>query len=70
VARIAGSEYVEHLTDLICRRSTIALLGNARRDVLRELAGVTGSVLGWDEAYREAEVETALAEVRVPAPRA
>ena len=70
VARIAADEYVEHLTDLVCRRSTIALLGNARRDVLRELAGVTGSVLGWDEAYREAEVETALAEVRVPAPRA
>jgi len=66
VARIASGEYVEHLTDLVCRRSTIALLGCARRQALRELADVVGPVLGWDEARKQEEVETALAEVRVP----
>ena len=66
VARIAADEYVEHLTDLICRRSTIALLGDARRETLRELAEVAGPVLGWDEARKEEEIERALAEVRVP----
>ena len=66
IARIAADEYVEHLTDLVCRRSTIALLGNARRDVLQELAEVAGPVLGWDDAKKEEEVERTLAEVRVP----
>lgn len=66
IARIAADEYVEHLTDLVCRRSTIALLGNARRDVLQELAEVMAPPLGWDDARKEEEVERTLAEVRVP----
>ncbi len=66
IARIAADEYVEHLTDLVCRRSTIALLGDARRDVLQELAEVIAPPLGWDDARKEEEVERTLAEVRVP----
>ncbi len=66
IARIAADEYVEHLTDLVCRRSTIALLGDARRDVLQELAEVMAPPLGWDDARKEEEVERTLAEVRVP----
>ena len=66
IARIAADEYVEHLTDLVCRRSTIALLGDARRDVLQELADVMAPPLGWDEARKAEEVERTLAEVRVP----
>jgi len=66
IARIAAEEYVEHLTDLICRRSTIALVGRATEDVLAELAEVVGNALGWDEARKQTEVRQALAEVRVP----
>jgi glycerol-3-phosphate dehydrogenase len=66
IARIAAEEYVEHLTDVICRRSLIALLGQASRPVLEELAAVVGAALGWDEARKAAEVDMALADVRVP----
>ncbi len=66
VRRIAATEYVVHLTDLVCRRSTVALLGRARREALEELAETVGPVLGWDEARRREEVERTLAEVRVP----
>jgi glycerol-3-phosphate dehydrogenase len=66
IARIASHEYVEHLTDLACRRSTIALLGRAREESLTELADVAGDALGWDAARRKKEVALALAETRVP----
>jgi len=65
IARIAADEQVEHLTDLICRRSTIALLGQASEEALAELADVIGPALGWDEARKKQEVAAALAEVRV-----
>jgi glycerol-3-phosphate dehydrogenase len=64
IRRLALEESVVHLTDLICRRSVIALLGEATEPVLAELAQVVGEVLGWDEARRVAEVAAAWAEVR------
>jgi glycerol-3-phosphate dehydrogenase len=68
VRRIAAEEYVEHLADLVCRRSTIALVGDATPDVLREIAAVVGEVLGWDAARQAREVTATLAEVAVPTP--
>ncbi len=66
ITRIATDEYVEHLTDLVCRRSTIALLGQADRGVLSELAGIAGAALGWDRTRQDKEIELALDELRVP----
>lgn len=63
IAHIVREDSVEHLTDLICRRTLIAILGEARRDVLGELAGIAGEELGWDAARREAEVALALEEM-------
>jgi glycerol-3-phosphate dehydrogenase len=63
IERIAAGEFVEHLSDIACRRSVIALLGRARREALEELARIAGGVLGWDEARRDDEVRRALAEV-------
>ena len=57
IQRIAANEHVVHLSDIVCRRSLIALLGDARPEVLREIADVAGGVLGWDQARREQEVE-------------
>lgn len=65
IRRLAG-EYVEHLTDLIVRRSVIALLGRASQPALEELADIAGAVLGWDSARKTAEVQQALAEVKLP----
>jgi glycerol-3-phosphate dehydrogenase len=67
IHRIVSQESVEHLPDLICRRSLIAIMGQATPPVLAELADVAGELLGWDAARRQREVEDALAEVRVPA---
>lgn len=66
IRRIVSEEYIEHLADLICRRSLIAIMGEATLETLTELADVTGELLGWDAARRKREVEEALAEVRVP----
>jgi len=61
IQRIAANEQVVHLTDLVCRRSTIALLGRATPPALRELAEIVGPVLGWDDARKEEEVRRATA---------
>ncbi len=68
VGEIRGlsDEYVEHLTDVILRRSVIALLGRATKPALEELAEIVGGVLGWDSQRKAKEVEQALAEVKVP----
>jgi len=66
ITRIATDEYVEHLTDIVCRRSTIALLGQADRPVLSELAGIAGAALGWDRARQDKEIELALDDLRLP----
>ncbi len=66
ITRIATEEYVEHLGDLLCRRSLIALLGQASEEVLSEIAQVLAGALGWDAARTREEVDRALGEVRVP----
>jgi glycerol-3-phosphate dehydrogenase len=64
IAWIVENECVEHLMDLVRRRSVIALLGDATGDVLTELAGVAGDLLGWDAGRRSREVADTLKEVR------
>ncbi len=66
IRRIAADEDIQHLDDLICRRSIIALLGLATEPALIELADIVGEVLGWDVARRQVEVTRALDEVRMP----
>ncbi len=56
---IVANDYVLHLGDLVCRRTLIALLGDAREEVLRELAGIAGPLLHWDHARQEQEVQRA-----------
>ncbi len=63
IRRIAAGEYVEHLADLVCRRSTIALVGQARPEALEELAEVAGRALGWDAQRQGQEAEMAAAAV-------
>jgi glycerol-3-phosphate dehydrogenase len=66
IERLAATEHVVHLTDLICRRSTIAILGRANRATLEELAHILAPVLDWDDAKRSQEVEQALTDVAIP----
>jgi len=64
IEHLVAHDYVEHLTDLICRRSLIALLGQASADALAELAEIVGNCLDWDPTRREREIALALTEVQ------
>ncbi|HEY3324202.1 MAG TPA: glycerol-3-phosphate dehydrogenase/oxidase [Planctomycetota bacterium] len=59
IEHIAANDYVEHLTDVIRRRSTISLLGDAKPEVVRELAEIVGRVLGWDKDRISREIDMA-----------
>ena len=59
IGSIVANEYVLHLSDIVCRRTLIALLGDARPEVLGELAAIAGPLLGWDQARQEQEVKRA-----------
>jgi glycerol-3-phosphate dehydrogenase len=59
IRRIAAQEQVVYLADLVYRRSTIGILGQATPTVLAELAAVVGGVLGWDAARRQQEIAAA-----------
>jgi len=66
IRRIAAEEYIQHLDDLVSRRSIISLLGRATEPALTELAEVAGKVLDWSAARQAAEVARALDELRMP----
>jgi len=68
IERIAASEWGVHLTDLLCRRSLIALRGRATDEAVAELAEVVGAVLGWDAPKRLEEARLAMSEVRPSLP--
>lgn len=56
VRHIARAEQVGHLEDIVLRRSTLAVTGQASRAVIARLADTVGAVLGWDEARRAEEI--------------
>ena len=56
---LAANEAVIHLDDIILRRSLIGLLGLIDGDVLKQLAEITGDVLGWSVAQTQQEIERA-----------
>lgn len=66
---IAANDYIVHLADIVYRRSTIGLLGNANIETLTELTAIAGRVLGWDNEYQTTEVTRALPPQVNGAPR-
>jgi len=54
---ILKEEDVQHLDDLILRRTTLAKRGRVNEDNLSELAGICAAALGWDENKKEAEIQ-------------
>jgi glycerol-3-phosphate dehydrogenase len=56
---LAGQEQVEHLGDLIYRRTSVAFVGAITAPLLDELAEIAGATLGWSVARRREEVATA-----------
>ncbi len=66
---LAANDDVVYLADLVYRRSTIGILGNATAGTLLELAAVAGRVLGWDTECQAIEVTRALPPQVNGAPR-
>lgn len=57
VMYLAHTEKIEHLDDLILRRSLIAWLGGLSEPLLAELAEVLGEALGWSAERQRDEIE-------------
>lgn len=53
---IARNEMVEHLADIVMRRTTLAIEGRLSAVVLDEISAVAARVLHWDEVRRTDEV--------------
>ncbi len=66
---IATHDIVVHLSDLVYRRSTIGLLGNANLETLTELATIVGRILHWDRDRQSMEITRALPPQVNGAPR-
>jgi glycerol-3-phosphate dehydrogenase len=54
---IAQQEHVQHLDDLILRRTLLAWMGYASADLLTELAELLSVGLGWSPSHNQAELE-------------
>ncbi len=57
LAWIARHELVEHLADIVLRRTTLAVTGLVTARDLERIADVLADVLGWDSARRQKEIE-------------
>ncbi len=57
IAYITVAERVEHLTDIVLRRTSIALLGYAGPDAIAEIGAVAGSAAGWSETRIADEID-------------
>ncbi|MBI5841394.1 MAG: glycerol-3-phosphate dehydrogenase/oxidase [Chloroflexi bacterium] len=57
---LASNEKVQHLDDLLLRRTMLAMLGRLTRDGLEEIADVLADTLAWTGEKKKAEVTRAL----------
>jgi glycerol-3-phosphate dehydrogenase len=60
IAYLAETEKVEHLDDLLLRRSMLAMLGRLSGESVREIAQVVGESLGWDQNRTSDEIQRSL----------
>ena len=60
---IVRNEFVEHLADIVMRRSTLAIGGTLTSRELQEIAVIAGRALGWGAERIAQEVEAAVVEL-------
>lgn len=53
---IARNEMIEHLADIVMRRTTLAIEGRLTTEGLDEIAAIAAAALGWDEGRRADEL--------------
>jgi glycerol-3-phosphate dehydrogenase len=57
---IARNELVVHLSDIVMRRTTLAIEGRLTLEGLQEIAAIAGAALSWDEGRIQAEIDDVL----------
>ncbi|WP_431802188.1 glycerol-3-phosphate dehydrogenase/oxidase [Microbacterium sp. bgisy203] len=65
---LAATERVDHLDDLLLRRTAIAFTGGASAAAIAEVADVVAPTLEWDAARRDDEIARATREVHAADP--
>jgi glycerol-3-phosphate dehydrogenase len=60
---IVRNEFVEHLADIVMRRSTLAIAGSLTGRDLQEIASIAARALGWSGGRLAEEVEAAVVEL-------
>ncbi len=60
---IARNEMVEHLADIVMRRTTLAIEGRLTAAGLDEIASVAAAALGWDEGRKGEEIAAVTAQL-------
>ncbi|RVA57643.1 glycerol-3-phosphate dehydrogenase C-terminal domain-containing protein, partial [Mesorhizobium sp. M7A.F.Ca.CA.001.08.1.1] len=60
---IVRNEFVEHLADIVMRRSTLAISGSLTGRDLQAIAAIAGQALGWSAGRLAREVEAAIVEL-------
>ncbi|MGN6470710.1 MAG: glycerol-3-phosphate dehydrogenase/oxidase [Rhizobiaceae bacterium] len=60
---LARNEQVVHLTDIVMRRTALAITGRLTRRDLERIADVAADALGWEPARRAGEIDATLTEL-------
>jgi glycerol-3-phosphate dehydrogenase len=56
IAYMAAHEHVQHVDDVLLRRTSLAILGDHSAALIAEIADILAEELGWSAAQREAEI--------------
>lgn len=54
---IARHELVQHLVDILLRRTSLAITGRLTPELCRDVCSLAGDALGWDSARQDAELQ-------------
>jgi glycerol-3-phosphate dehydrogenase len=60
---IARNEMVEHLADIVMRRTTLAIEGRLNAAALEDISAIAARALGWNEMRRTEEVASVIAQL-------
>lgn len=61
---ILRNEYVEHLSDIVMRRTTLAITGSLTASDLEQIATIAGRALGWDSQRISDEINMVESQLR------
>ncbi|ANT52488.1 glycerol-3-phosphate dehydrogenase/oxidase [Mesorhizobium amorphae] len=60
---IVRNEFVEHLADIVMRRTTLAISGSLTTSELQQIASVAGQALGWSPQRMDEEIDAVVAQL-------